>query len=144
MLFAAGANKHHGLRLGYGDKRRVVEKLLLDEEWGSWSDGTIGRHVGAAQGYVSRVRRDLAKAKGITFTTKRKTVDGRTGNVIEKETKNTGHKMGSKGYVGDWLYYLVRFTPQQFVEWKAVVNGRTDRMVLAEAVDVVMRETVAA
>ena len=141
ILFAAGANKGHGLRLGYGDKRRVIERLLLDEEWGKWSDGAIARHVGAAQAYASKVRRDLAEAKGVTFPTKRMTVHAPTGKAIEKETKNTGHKPGSRGYVREWLYYLVNFTPQQFVMWQSIVKGRTDKTILAEAVEVVMVES---
>jgi hypothetical protein len=42
-------------------------------------------------------------------------------------------------YIAGWLYYLVRFTPGQFVHWQQIVNGRTAVHILAEAVDVVMR-----
>lgn len=38
ILDAAGSNARHGLRRTDADKRRAVETLLRDEEWGRWSD----------------------------------------------------------------------------------------------------------
>ncbi|MGI8655426.1 MAG: ParB/RepB/Spo0J family partition protein [Pyrinomonadaceae bacterium] len=43
-------------------------------------------------------------------------------------------------YVGNWKQYLVKFTAEQFLAWQRVVKGRIDTAILAEGVDVVMRE----
>ncbi len=37
ILHGIGANASHGLRRTQADKRRAVERLLRDEEWGKWS-----------------------------------------------------------------------------------------------------------
>lgn len=41
-------------------------------------------------------------------------------------------------YLMNWKKYLVDFTPDQFIEWKAEVGGKTDTLVWARAVDIVM------
>src|SRR5947209_5388495 len=41
LLFAVGSNALHGLRRTNADKRRVVTLLLLDPEWGTWSNAEI-------------------------------------------------------------------------------------------------------
>lgn len=38
VLFAVGSNSAHGIPRTNADKRRAVEILLNDEEWGKWSD----------------------------------------------------------------------------------------------------------
>lgn len=61
--------------------------------------------------------------------------------------RGTGEKaLKAKGltkvdYVGNWKSYLVNFTPEQFLHWRKVVKGRVETSVLAEAVDVVMRDS---
>lgn len=47
---------------------------------------------------------------------------------------------GGREFAANWKRYLVDFTCQQFEAWKAIVRGRTETAVLAEAVDVVMSE----
>ena len=48
ILHAVGANATHGLRRTSADKRRAVQLLLADAEWGAWSNAEIARrcHVG--------------------------------------------------------------------------------------------------
>ena len=36
VLFSVGVNASHGMRRTNEDKRRAVEKLLTDPEWGQW------------------------------------------------------------------------------------------------------------
>lgn len=55
-------------------------------------------------------------------------------------TREAEEGRGAPDYIADWLYYLVRFTAPQFLRWQQIVAKRTDRAVLSEAVDVVMRE----
>lgn len=55
VLCAAGANAVHGLRRTNADKRRAVEALLRDEEWGQWSDREIARRCHVSHNFVSEL-----------------------------------------------------------------------------------------
>lgn len=44
-------------------------------------------------------------------------------------------------FAANWKHHLVRFSPEQFIAFKAIVRGRTEVAVLAEAVDAVMRDS---
>ncbi|MBC7929936.1 MAG: ParB N-terminal domain-containing protein [Rubrivivax sp.] len=133
ILFAVGANAFHGLRRTIADKRRAVGTLLRDEEWSKWSDREIARLAGVGKTLVLRMRREL----------KPETVGGprlaRRGKQVYEITRPAPAKPTPTNYIAGWLYYLVRFTPQQFVRWQQIVKERTSTSVLAEAVDVVMR-----
>lgn len=56
ILFACGANAHHGLRRTNGDKRKAVAMLLADAECAKLSDRELARKVGVAHTLVSAVR----------------------------------------------------------------------------------------
>lgn len=56
ILFAAGANAHHGLRRTNEDKRWAVLSLLLDEEWQKWSSTHIARICNVSPGLVEAIR----------------------------------------------------------------------------------------
>jgi hypothetical protein len=60
VLYAAQANATHGLRRTNPDKRRAVETLLRDEEWGKWSDREIARHCQVSPTFVGKVRNELS------------------------------------------------------------------------------------
>ncbi len=46
ILHGIGSNASHGIRRTQADKRRAVERLLRDEEWGKWTFLTMdGRKV---------------------------------------------------------------------------------------------------
>lgn len=60
ILHAAGANANHGLRRSQADKRRSVEALLRDDEWGQWSDREIARRCNVSADLVGTVRKELA------------------------------------------------------------------------------------
>jgi hypothetical protein len=59
ILFAVGANAHHGLRLTNEDKRRSIRMLLEDPEWSQWSDRKIAELTHSTHPTVSRVRAEL-------------------------------------------------------------------------------------
>jgi hypothetical protein len=59
-LFAAAANKSHGLKRTNADKRRAVEIIFSDEEWRDWSDRRIADHCGVSNQFVSNIRRQLS------------------------------------------------------------------------------------
>lgn len=44
------------MRRTNADKRRAVETLLRDDEWGKWSDNEIARRCGVSQPFVSKLR----------------------------------------------------------------------------------------
>jgi uncharacterized ParB-like nuclease family protein len=59
MLHAAGANARHGRPRTALDKRHVVMILLLDEEWGQWSDREIARRCEVTHPFVGKLRAEL-------------------------------------------------------------------------------------
>ena len=56
ILEAAKANATHGLRRTNADKRRAVEVLLDDDEWGQWSDRKIAEMCRVSAPFVAKVR----------------------------------------------------------------------------------------
>lgn len=64
ILFSTGVNATHGLPRTSSDKRRAIERLLRDDEWGKWSDREIARRVGVHHSTVSSVRTGLIKLSG--------------------------------------------------------------------------------
>lgn len=147
LLFAIGANADHGLQRTDDDKRLAVDALLKDSEWVRWADAAIARHAGVSLPFVSKRRRKLVAAGTIEPTTERIRVrEGKahTLGVVGSGRRPSVPDPTQPDYVKHWLYFLVRFTPDQFKEWQRVVNLRTDKETLAEAVDVVMRDARAA
>lgn len=62
VLFACGANEEHGLRRTNADKRRAVERLLADPEWGTRSDRWIAEMCRVGYTLVARIRAELPAA----------------------------------------------------------------------------------
>lgn len=61
VLYSVGANaEHSALPRSAADKRRAVETLLRDEEWGQWNDSEIARRCNVAQSFVHKVRGKLS------------------------------------------------------------------------------------
>jgi len=59
VLFSAGVNGNHGIRLTNADKRKSVLMLLSDSEWSEWSDNKISKHCHVTQPFVSKLRKSL-------------------------------------------------------------------------------------
>jgi hypothetical protein len=59
ILCACGANKH-GKPLTNAEKRRLVTRMLTDEEWRQWSSRDIARHCGVSIGMVSKLQQELS------------------------------------------------------------------------------------
>ncbi|HEX8503711.1 MAG TPA: hypothetical protein VF659_24210 [Pyrinomonadaceae bacterium] len=131
QLFAIRANARHGRALTPADRRRAVERLLDDPEWSRWSDRTLAKLAGVSHSVINRARRRRPELKG------RPRVTVRGGQVYDwtppRETR-------PPNYYSDYLYYLVRLTPEQFERWRQIVNLRTDRRVLAAALETVLSE----
>ena len=61
ILYAAGANKIHGLRRTNADKRRAVEMLLACEKWAGKSDRWIAEQTGVSHTTVQNMRGSTGK-----------------------------------------------------------------------------------
>ncbi len=59
ILHGVGSNDSHGIRRTQADKRRAVERLLRDEEWGKWSDRKIAEVARVDHKTVGKIRREL-------------------------------------------------------------------------------------
>jgi ParB-like nuclease domain len=84
LLFAAAANAKHGLPLTNDDKRNIVDTVLLDDEWRSWSDRAIAEKIHVSPQLVGARRKKLPKELQVN---ERKGKDGRvknTGNIGKK------------------------------------------------------------
>lgn len=77
VLYAAGANAHHGLRRTREDKHRAVRLLLEDAEWSTWGDRRIAEHCHVSRDLVHAVM----KATGRTASSVTTGADGKTRNT---------------------------------------------------------------
>jgi len=64
QLYAIGANHTHGLRRTNADKRKAVNMLLDDPEWGAWSNREIARVAGVAPGLVDKMKGERVPTVG--------------------------------------------------------------------------------
>lgn len=89
VLFSTGVNAEHGLRRNNADKRRAVDVLLRDPEWGKWANREIARQCKVGEALVRTMRDELPSA----FKTQ---ID--TGRTVQRAgttyTMNTG-KIGT-------------------------------------------------
>lgn len=152
LLFSIKANARHGLKLSSKAKRRAVEQLLSDEEWSRWNDSEIARLAGVSHPLVTRMRQELRpeSAGG-------KRLIRRGGQVYAARPTNRStappapatppapskpltQPGAPSDYIANWLLYLPQMSPQQLFRWKNIIKSRVSLTVLAEAVDIIMRE----
>lgn len=93
ILYAAGANAQHGLRRTNADKRRAVETLLRDEEWGKWPQGRIAEACGVSREYVSRVSKEVGASCDRSQDGSREVT--RNGQTFQQKTGNIGKRAAS-------------------------------------------------
>lgn len=63
VLFSVGANFDHGLHRTNADKRKAIEMMVQDLEWGDWSDREIAKQCHVSNHLVAQVRKELGVAK---------------------------------------------------------------------------------
>lgn len=85
ILFSVAANATHGLPRSKEDKTRAVEKLLLDDEWVTWSNREIARRTKTHHVLVGDVRRRLEETGEIEPVTTRTVI--RDGQEVELDTR---------------------------------------------------------
>lgn len=104
ILYAASANATHGLRRTNADKRRAVETLLRDEEWGKWSDREIARRCAVSDVFVGKVRKELS-ANGLQMSEER-TVQRNgvtyTQNNAERRARQQAKKLAQEIKAATW------------------------------------------
>lgn len=89
ILRSVGANAKHGLPRTRGDKRRAVERLLKDPEWGKWSDREIAHRCRVSHPFVGEVRKESGLTGNVTSENGRK--------VVTKHGTETVMKTGNIG-----------------------------------------------
>ena len=100
ILYSVGANEAHGVRRTRADKRKAVETLLSDPEWGTWSDRKIAEMCHVSHPLVAAVREEVGAVKsGIssserTYTTKHGTVSTMDTSAIGKVAPETPDASG--------------------------------------------------
>lgn len=91
VLFAVGANSAHGLPRTNADKRRAVEVLLRDSEWGAKSDGWVAKIAGVSQPFASKLRRELTQ-NGFEFPKQRLSTDGKARDTEDNDLEVRAEK----------------------------------------------------
>ncbi len=101
ILYACGSNFAHGFRRTNADKEQAVTRLLMDTEWGKWSDREIARRCNVGADMVGRVRGQL-RPQGHTVvndsmnspshTGERTFTHPKTGKPAQMNTANIGGK----------------------------------------------------
>jgi hypothetical protein len=86
VLHSVGANATHGLRRTNEDKRRAVQVLLEDEEWGQWSNREIARRSGTSE-FMVRGLRDSICDKNADKPTERKVKRGDSEYTMQVQPK---------------------------------------------------------
>lgn len=111
--------------------------------------GCLSRSVSILIASLKHDHDQLTVAEALARTHKGKLVDVRYArqyieqNIAadgrkKKTRKNAVQKANGNDYCANWKKYLVRFSVEQFEEFKTIVRGRTDVPTLSEAVETVM------
>lgn len=95
VLLAAGANIH-GVARSDADKRKAVDTLLLDPEWGVWSDGEIARRCGVSRPFVTKRREILTQSAAVAGSLK-----GADPGVVQYRNKHGGVSAMKTGGIAD-------------------------------------------
>ena len=91
ILYSLSANSKHGLRRSNADKRRAVQTLLDDAEWGAWSDNELARRCAVSVSFVGDVRKAHHSLTTVTNPQQR-TVVTKHGTTTTMNTANIGKK----------------------------------------------------
>jgi len=87
VLFSVGANASHGMRRTNKDKRRAVETLLRDAEWGDWPNTKIATVCAVAESFVRKMKDELG------LSSHNAKIVERNGTTYTMNTANIGAKL---------------------------------------------------
>ncbi|MDI9548370.1 MAG: hypothetical protein QM346_12310 [Chloroflexota bacterium] len=154
ILHAAGANAAHGLRRTPADKWRAVEALLVDEEWGAWSDRRIAEACAVSPTFVGQVRAKLGSTDRPQYAppplpvtvhvdSDKRTYTTRHGTVAVMDTSKIGSgqrraqqiKNGdADGDAYDWDFGCLTTVPPSDINFRSAIE-RADLETLRRALD---------
>ena len=92
VLYSVGANSTHGQRRTNADKRRAVETLLRDDEWGKWSNAEIARRCCVDEKTIRNYRPVTSEVPKSDLTCANVQVKTKHGNTSTMDTSNIGRK----------------------------------------------------
>lgn len=121
------------------DARTIAEK--------GWISKGVAWEISKLKGEEEQTRaaNDLARTqagKQITVSGAKNYIRDNFGDSATRIRKERVAKFGpGSEFTANWKHHLVRFDCDQFERFKAIVRGRTETDVLAEAVDLVMRRS---
>jgi len=122
LLYACSANTSHGLRRTNADKRKAVETLLTDEEWGQWSDHHIARHCGVSPTTVGTLRAALSNVD----SSDGQRLYERNGQVLTMDTSHIGTRAATPTNGGAAEAPHVSLAPIQAPEADDEADGEWD------------------
>ena len=152
ILHAAGANAAHGLRRTPADKWRAVEALLVDEEWGAWSDRRIAQACAVSPTFVGQVRAKLGSADRPQYAppplpvtvhvdSDKRTYTTKHGTVAVMDTAKIGQKIAQQiengdadGDAYDWDFGCLTTVPPSDINFRSAIE-RADLDTLRRALD---------
>lgn len=125
ILFAVMANTTHGRKRTNADKRRAVKTLLIDDEWGNWSDREIAKRCAVDHKTVGNLREKLTGE-----IPSEKIYKNKHGQTAMMNTENIGQKRKKKAIVPK-----VKLTPrtQKLLENYSNNHGMDQDRVIEEA-----------
>lgn len=140
QLYAVGANATHGLRRSRDDKRRAVEMLLTDAEWGQWADREIARRCKVSNTFVGNIRKELGltvnvdsdngNGNGRKYITKHGTEAVMTTGKRLKDTVVTAliweFKTNDMGVLSSYARALANGKGDTTFLWRAIFNAKIE------------------
>lgn len=124
VLFAVEANTTHGLKRTSADKRRAVQTLLEDEEWGKWSDREISRRCLVSNKFVGDIRKSLCMEHS------ERTYKDKHGKTVKMNVENIGHKPKKQGVIAK---FKLSQRTKKLLEKYSVFHGMDEDRVIEEA-----------
>jgi uncharacterized ParB-like nuclease family protein len=89
ILYSLGANRDHGLRRSNADKRKCVQTLLDDFEWGDLSVNEMARICGVSPQLVTAVKLEMDGGEKVsTVKTNAPKKPAKLSNVVEPPVEN--------------------------------------------------------
>jgi hypothetical protein len=125
ILFSFGVNATHGIPRSNADKRRAVERMLSDAEWGTWTQARIAETCRVSREFVSRVLGERQEAGKSTCD--RSQVTGRDGRTYN--TANLGRQQPAAATPAS--VPPPTFAPDRRLEALASVERAVDALKLA-------------
>lgn len=123
ILYSVSSNAAHGIRRKSGDKTRAVTMLLIDKEWGNWSNNRIAKACNVSHTLVGQIRTAMT-SNGFKFDGRRETVNGnimdtsKIGQALElkKKVKSVFEQIEDRSPAIDEIVDYSPFDPDEVDE----------------------------